>query len=122
MTISQNQGVIVTGGSFHATNAAVGSGAQVHQLTGADAKAAEDAQKQLASFMELLKLHQEQIPNAAEVKEASHSVAEELAKEKPNRLTLKSLLTGITDSVKSVGSLAVAAEALKVTVVTLLGL
>lgn len=122
MAFSRNEGIVVSGGTFNATNAAVGTGAQIHQTIGTDSQATVEVQKQLAQFVELLKQHQAQVPNSGEVQEATQSVQEELAKEKPNRLTLKSLLSGITESVKSVGTLAVAAETLKVAVVALLGL
>jgi hypothetical protein len=55
------------------------------------------------------------------VTEAALSVKEKLTKEKPNRLTLKSLLGGITDSVKSVSGVALAVEGLKAAVTVLLG-
>jgi hypothetical protein len=121
MAYSRNEGVVVTGGSFNATNAAVGRGAQVHQTVGTDPQA-RDVQLKLDALLELLSQHRDQVPNSDEVTEATKSVKEELAKDKPNRLTLKSLLSGITDSVKSVGALAMAAEALKTAVVALIGL
>ena len=122
MAYQHNEGVVVTGGAFNATNAAVGRGAKIIQTASAGSQAAQDVQLKLDALLQLLNQHRDQVSNADEVSEATKSVKEELTKDKPNRLTLKSLLGGITESVKSVGALAVAAEALKTAVVALIGL
>ena len=80
----------------------------------------KEVQKQLELLLQSLAEHGNQIPNRAEVTEAAQSVKEELTKEKPNRLTLKSLLGGIADSVKSVSGIAIAVEGLKAAVIALL--
>jgi hypothetical protein len=55
-----------------------------------------------------------------EVQSSVQSVAQELAKEKPNKLTVTSLLGGIASAVKSVAGIAAAVEALKAVVLRLL--
>jgi hypothetical protein len=121
MAYTRNQGVVVSGGAFTATNAAVGTNAQVNQTQTSGSDAMKEVQKQLDLLLESLDKHGDQIPNRGEIAEAAQGVKEELAKEKPNRLTLKSLLGGIADSVKSVSGVALAFEGLKAAVTALLG-
>jgi hypothetical protein len=121
MTYTRNEGVVVSGGNFTATSVATGRNAQINQSQASDSGAAQEAQKQLALVIDALQKHGNQIPNIGEVSEATQSVKEELTKEKPNRLTLHSLLAGIIDSVKSVSGVALAVEGLKAAVIALLG-
>jgi hypothetical protein len=116
MALTRNEGVIVNGGSFNATNAAIGRNSQVNQIQLGGADAMNQAQKQMDLVLRLLQEHAALVPNHEEVTEAAQSVKNEITKEKPNRLTLKSLLEGIASSVKSVSTLAVAVEALKTAV------
>jgi hypothetical protein len=121
MTYTRNEGVVVSGGTFTATNAAVGTNAQINHTQTSESNAMKEVQQRLDLLLQSLEEHGNQIPNRGEVAEAAQSVKEELTREKPNRLTLKSLLSGITDSVKSVSGVALAVEGLKLAVTTLLG-
>lgn len=121
MAYTRNQGVVVSGGNFTATNAAVGTNAQVNQTQTSGSDSMKEVKKQLDLLLQLLEKHGDQIPNRGEVTEAAQSVKEELTKERPNRLTLKSLLGGIADSVKSVSGIALAVEGLKAAIIALLG-
>jgi hypothetical protein len=116
--VRNNQGVIVSGGSFTATNVATGTGASIH--TSAAASPELDAvREQLAALMKALDEHAQALHNPDEVKQSAQVIAEELKKPKPNRITLTGVLSGIADSVKSVSVLATAAEGLKIALAAL---
>jgi len=109
-----NEGVIVSGhGNISAENMAVGRGAAIHQHQGAGSDALTDVQRKLDALLIELDKQKGAIENGDEVRQSAKMMQEELAKPTPNRLTLKSVLSGITESVKSVSTLATAAEALK---------
>lgn len=117
----RNEGVIVTGGTFTATNTAIGRKAQVNGAQAHSTEAMKEAQKQMDLILGLLQEHAAQIPNHADVTDAAQAVKNEITKDKPNRLTLRSLVEGIASSVKSVSTMAVAVEALKTAIAALLG-
>lgn len=121
MAYTRNEGIVVSGGTFNATNVAAGRNAQVNQMTAGQSDALAEAQKQIALLLQSLEQHASQIPNHEEVTQAAKSMKDELGREKPSGLTLKSLLNGIADSVKSVSGVAVAVEGLKAAVTALLG-
>jgi hypothetical protein len=116
-----NEGIQISGsGNLRARNLAVGRNARVTETHGSEAGPAEEVRKQVSVFLEKLAQHKNELPEHEDVAEAAKAVEAEAAKEKPNRLTLKSLMDGITTAVKSVSGMAVAAEALKTAVGMLL--
>jgi hypothetical protein len=121
MAYSRNEGIVQSGGTMNIGNAAVGRNAVANQVQAADSGGLEEVRKQLATLMEALQKHAHEIPNSAEVMQSAHTAQEELSKDKPNRLTLRSLLSGIAESVKSVTTVATAVEALKLAVTALFG-
>jgi len=70
----------------------------------------------MEELLQLLATQGHLLPNSDEVLHSAQTVKEELSKEKPSKLTLKSVLHGIADSVKSVSTIATAVEALRVAV------
>jgi hypothetical protein len=121
MAYSRNEGIVQSGGTINAGNLAIGRNAVANQTHNADSGALEEVRNQLASLMDALQKHAQEIPNSAEVMQSAHTAQEELSKDKPSRLTLRSLLSGIAESVKSVTTVAAAVEALKVAVTALFG-
>ena len=116
-----NEGIQISGsGTLKARNLAVGRHASVTETHGGNAGPAEEVQKQVSAFLQALAQHKSDLLEHEDVAEAAKAVEAEALKEKPNRLTLKSLMDGITTAVKSVSGMAVAAEALKMAVVALL--
>ena len=116
MAHSRNEGIVQSGGTISATNIAVGRQAVVNQLQGAESEALKEVRRQLSNVMEALQKYGHEIPNATEVMQSARTAEEELCKEKPNRLTLQSILGGIAESVKSVTTVAATVEALKTAV------
>jgi hypothetical protein len=55
------------------------------------------------------------------VLQSTQAAKDELSKEKPNKLTVRSILSGIAESVQSVSTIATAVEGLKTAVGILLG-
>jgi hypothetical protein len=118
---SSNEGIVQSGGTMTATNIAVGRGASINQTEPADSDALAEVRRQLDSILNELNRHESGIQNFDEVKESVQFMQEELAKETPNRLTLRSVLSGIADSVKSVSAIATTVEGLKMALSTLFG-
>jgi hypothetical protein len=121
MSYSRNEGVVVSGGTINATNMVVGRDTQVNYSEGSGGAQVADIQKQLDALQKLLATHAAQIADHEDVAQAAQTVHEEIQKDKPNRLTLRSLLSGMAESVKSVSAAATAVEAIKVAVVALFG-
>lgn len=118
----KNEGVIQHGGSINAGNLAVGRGATATQYQSASSDAGLAAvQAQLDKVLELLATKSHEIPDHEDVVQSAQSLKQELDKDKPNKLTLKSLLSGIADSVKSVTTVATAVEALRTAITALFG-
>jgi hypothetical protein len=114
-----NEGVIVQGGSLTATNMATGRGAIVNAGDGGASAELQAARQQLAALLQALDEHARALHNPDEVKQSAQLLAEELKKDKPNRVTLSGVLGGIAESVKSVSVLATAAEGLKLALAAL---
>lgn len=117
--VRNNQGVIVSGGTFSATNVATGNKAAVYTSQPSASPELKAVQEQLAILMKTLEEHGQALHNTDEVKQSAQVIAQELKKEKPNRITLTGVLAGISESVKSVSVLATAAEALKIALAAL---
>jgi hypothetical protein len=120
MAYTRNEGIVQSGGNMTATNLAVGRNAVVNQSQGGESDALREVRAQLANVLQALERHGQEIANREEVIQSAQSVQQELSKDKPNHLTLKSLLSGIAESVTSVSTIATAVEGLKLAVTTLL--
>jgi hypothetical protein len=113
MADGRNEGIYVTGGSFTAQNVAVGRGARAYTVaTDLRARGHDDVAERLEELVQQLEAHADQVPDIDDVRGATRTVTEELAKERPNKTTVTGVLSGISDSVRSVSGLAVAADAL----------
>jgi hypothetical protein len=119
--VSNNRGVIVSGGAFTATNVATGDKATINASQPSVSPELHAVREQLATLMKALDEHAHALHNADEVKQSAQTLAGELAKPKPNRITLNGVLAGISESVKSVSVLATAAEGLKIALAALFG-
>jgi hypothetical protein len=121
-----NKGVIISGNAtIQSDNLAMGSGAVAtktinHAGNALGAKDLEEIRDKLRQLMEAVSSHPGPLDSREELKSSVQSVVQELGKEKPNKLTVTSLLGGIASAVKSVTGIATAAEALKAVVIRLL--
>jgi hypothetical protein len=121
----KNEGVIITGGTLSAGNLAVGRHARITAI-GAPASAAlrengrDVVADALETFLRELAEHSREVPDGDAVVESTEAVSKELAKDKPNRLTVKGLLAAITGAVSGVTPLLTAAHALQAAVVAFL--
>jgi len=119
---TKNEGIIQSGGTMNVGAMAVGRGAVAKQTQ--SAQPIQDLQAvraEIDKLLELLKAQASTLPGGQDVVHSARTVKEELAKEKPNQLTIKSLLAGIADSVKSVASIATAVEAVRAAVIAFFG-
>jgi hypothetical protein len=124
-----NEGMIISGSGsvkFEKIDVlAVGSGAKAHKIVNGTGEALpskdlQEIQKKLEELTSALAAHRIQLENREDVENSVKSVAAELEKEKPNKLTVTSILSGIATAVSSATGIATAAEALKAAVITLL--
>ena len=117
-----NEGIININGKITAKQIAVGPNARAIQNT--NKASAQDPMQEIRArldeLMQALDDHANALENPEEVRDSTEAVAEELSKDKPNKLTITSVLNGIASSVQSVTAIAVAAEALKNAIGTLL--
>jgi hypothetical protein len=102
-----NEGIIVSGGTFSAGQVAVGKGAQAVQTTynlasEFQAEGKTDLAQAMTALLTALEAHRPQIADYDEVSQAVQQIAEEVKKETPSKLTLKGLLSAVKESVGSV--------------------
>ena len=114
-TNRRNEGLIITGGTINADQIAVGPYAQAIKAANEalTQKGMQEIRVRLDELVQALNNHAGALGNPDEVRDSTEVVAKELSKEKPNKLTLTAVLTGIASSVQSVSAIAVAVEALK---------
>jgi hypothetical protein len=123
---THNEGVIISGhANVKGEVLAMGSGASAQKIVNraGEALPSKDVQElrsRIDDLKAVVSAHQGSLENREDVESSVKSVADELEKEKPNKLTVTSLLTGIASAVKSVTGIATAAEALKAVVIRLL--
>jgi translation initiation factor 2B subunit (eIF-2B alpha/beta/delta family) len=123
-----NQGIIVSNdGTFHAEQVAVGQGAQAIKTTyNLASQLQESGQEQVAqAITELLKSLESQNVQGAVKEQAAQeiqAVAEEAQKEKPNKFTLKGLLTSLKESVGSVAEIAEKLTVLQKAIALMMGI
>jgi len=110
-----NEGLIITGGTINADQVAVGKYARAIKIANEALaqKGMQEIQVRLDELVQALNNHASDLDNPDEVRDSTEVVAKELSKDKPNRLTITSVLNGIASSVQSVTAIAVAVEALK---------
>lgn len=113
-----NKGLSVSGNASVTAGAiAVGDGARAHaqdvqiQVAGTGM---EEAARLLTDLVDALRQHAGEIEGADELLESTIAVGDELKKEKPNRTTLKGILSAIAEAATSVGAVSAAVTALRV--------
>ena len=112
-----NEGIIITGGTINAQQLAVGRHAKAFQtITQAEDALAQkglvEIQAKLDALKEALTQNGGSLQNQDEVMGATEQVAQELTKEKPNKLAVVGILSGIAQSVNSVTAVATAVHGL----------
>jgi hypothetical protein len=111
-----NEGIVQHGGSIDAGALAVGRRARAIQRVDAAASALGDRDEIAARLREitaLLLAHADELEQPDELLAATGTVAEELTRPQPNRLTVSSLLAGIAGAASSVTGIAAAVTALR---------
>jgi|SoiMethySBSTD1v2_1073268.scaffolds.fasta_scaffold405767_1 hypothetical protein len=113
----RNEGIWMSGGKIDAGALAVGRNAQATNVVeAAERTLRERGQREIADRLEelvrRLEAHGPQLDNADELQATTEVVAAELAKEKPNKITVTGLLRGLADGVRSVAGLTTAVQAL----------
>jgi translation initiation factor 2B subunit (eIF-2B alpha/beta/delta family) len=110
-----NRGMQVSGGMIHAEVIAGGENAKATKYEGS-----KRAEAELQSiYAKLAELEKAIMANAAELKQsdelidATRQVRKELASAKPNKVTVTSVLHGISQSVQSVAAIAELAKAVQ---------
>jgi hypothetical protein len=114
-TNMSNEGVIITNGKIIADQIAVGRNARAikNANEALTQKSMQEIQSRLDELVQALNNHASALEDPEEVRDSTEVVAKELAKDKPNKLTIKAVLDGIASRVQSVTAIAVAVEALK---------
>jgi hypothetical protein len=114
---SRNEGIYMTGGSINADQIAVGRSAQAQKISNIandalEQKGLTEVRDKLDELLKEITVHADSLRNSDEVLDSTKAVAEELAKDKPNKLTIMGVINGIADSVGSVARVATAADSL----------
>jgi translation initiation factor 2B subunit (eIF-2B alpha/beta/delta family) len=113
MADGNNQGMQVSGGSVTAGAIAVGTGAWAHNVANQlRERGQDDVAQRLEELVRQLEAHADQVSDIEDLRGATRTVADELAKEQPNKTTVTAVLSTIAESVQSVTGLATAADAL----------
>ena len=120
-----NKGILVTGGTFSGGTITVGDRATVNTVQepadqSPQTRALEEARAKLDELMQALRANSGTLADEADVIGATETVGQELARDKPNRLTMSAILASIAGSVSSVAGVATAVEALKAAVSALI--
>jgi hypothetical protein len=114
--MATNEGIHMTGGHIDAGALAVGANARATNITTAEQALTDQGHTELAArladVVRLLELHAAALDNPDEVKEATETIATELTKPKPDRITLMGLLNALAAGVTPVATLATAVDAL----------
>jgi hypothetical protein len=121
----ENSGINISGGNVRIGNAAVGTGARAIQHIqkageALDRKGLQEIRQRLDALVEAIGKHAAEPKQKEELLDSTRTVAEELTKPKPNRLTIMGTLGMIAGTMKSAAGIATAAEAVKAAVLALL--
>lgn len=116
--VPKNEGIYMTGGTINAEQIAVGRKARATKIVSSanqalEQKGLQEVRDKLDELVNALTTHADALDNPDEVLDSAEVVAEELSKDKPNKLTLTAILSGIASSVQSVTAIATAVDALK---------
>lgn len=112
-----NEGIHISGGTLNAGALAVGRYASAVSTVGSASevlagRGERDVAERMKALLEQLRLHSGELANADELVGATESVATELARDVPNKLTVLGVLGGIAASVASVAGVTEAVDAL----------
>lgn len=107
---SVNEGIIVSGGSLHATNIAVGRRATIEGA--APGPTSGDLTEQVDALRRLLRDHEAELADSAAAVAHADDVAAELAKAEPTMPVVHKLLAGLRTAVGPVAAVAEAVTAL----------
>lgn len=104
---TNNEGMIVSGGSIHAEQIAVGEGAQAIKTTYGltdelENQGKEDLAAAIRELLKSLEANKAKISDYGDITDAVEKITEEVKKEKPSKLALKGLLNAVKESVGSV--------------------
>jgi len=115
---SRNEGIYQSGGSIQGDQIAVGKNARATKISNVanevlEQKGLQEIKDKLDELLKALNDHATSLAATPEILDSTEIVVKELAKDKPNKLTVIGVLSGIADGAKSVASIANAAEALK---------
>jgi hypothetical protein len=120
--VDTNKGFIQHGGTIKAEVFAGGENARAYKSedqTGSRAQL-EDVYRKLEELENAIRQHGAPLHQPDEIVDAAKAIRSQLQSEKPNKLTVMSILNGIAQSVKSVASIATIAESIKTAVTGLL--
>lgn len=123
--VTRNEGLVQTGGTIKAEQIAVGRNAQVsktvqHAGQVLEQKGLDEVRDKLEALLQALESNADRITAQEEVFDTAEAVAKELARSKPNRLTLKSMLEAIAEHAKTATTVVAAVGALKAAVLAVL--
>jgi hypothetical protein len=113
-----NEGIYIRGGSLKADQVAVGRQARVTKIVNAandalEQKGLTEIRNKLEELLRAVSTHADSLDNRDEVLDSTETVAKELAKDKPNKLTITGVLSGMAESAKTVAGIATAVQALR---------
>ena len=122
-----NEGINVSGGYINAGQIAVGRAAQAIQNTYNLANQLGESEKSevtqaITELLKALEANSNKITDKEEVTQAVQQVAEEVQKEKPNKFTLKGLLSSLKESLGSIAEIAEKLTTLQKAIALMMGL
>lgn len=122
-----NEGIIVTGGSFKSDQVAVGANSQaIKNIYDAvsDLQSSEKSEvaRAISDLLNAVQADGGRLQDREEIIETLQHLAEEVKKEKPSKLTLKGLLTGIGEAVAPIAEIFQKVVVLKTAVAALTGI
>jgi hypothetical protein len=108
-----NEGLIISGGSVTAGALAVGREASAVQHTNAgfDQSQLTELNSLLKQLQQGIELHKEKIKDSAEAQQAVELIRNEVKQVQPNRLTVRSVMTGLKESIHAIAELKPLVEA-----------
>jgi hypothetical protein len=113
-----NEGAYITGGSIKAEQVAMGRQARATKIVNAaddalEQKGLTEIRNKLDELLRAISAQADSLDNRDEVLDSTETVAKELAKDKPNKLTITAVLSGMAESAKTVAGVATAVQALR---------
>ncbi|MDF9800554.1 hypothetical protein OKW21_005817 [Catalinimonas alkaloidigena] len=106
MKTNKNKGIVITGGNLHAQQIAIGENAKnvLSTIAKVDERNSElvKIKEQLTLLVEAIEKNKESLKNSGELLDSTDTVAKEVLKEKPNKITIDAVLNGIKNGAKTV--------------------